>query len=93
MDIGGHATFSGQQIWTLTDGHGRSGNTLKVPGSRPGRPTIRVWTFTLVDPNGRNLYGIDNNTSPPTWLIDLPAQPVSLGVDAGCSERVGESLK
>jgi hypothetical protein len=39
VDIGGHCTSSGQQIWTLMDVRGCSGNTLKVPGSRPGRPT------------------------------------------------------
>ena len=30
---------SDQQIWTLMDITGHSGNALKVPGSRPGRPT------------------------------------------------------
>jgi len=39
VDVGGHSTSSDQQIWTLMDIGGRSGNTLKVPGSRPGRPT------------------------------------------------------
>ena len=39
MDVGGHSTSSGQQIWTLRDVPGHSGNTLKVLGSRPRRPT------------------------------------------------------
>ncbi len=39
MDVGGHCLSSDQQIWTLMDVSGPSGNTLKVPGSRPGRPT------------------------------------------------------
>src|ERR1017187_10242844 len=38
-DIGRHSTLSDQQIWTLSDVLGYSGNTPKVPGSRPGRPT------------------------------------------------------
>ena len=53
MDVGGHLTSSGHQIWTLMDVPGRSGNTLKVPGSRPGRPTkiperLRSRTPTVV---------------------------------------------
>ncbi len=40
VDVSGHCTSSGQQIWTLMDVHGRFENTLKVPGSRPGRPTM-----------------------------------------------------
>jgi hypothetical protein len=39
VDVGGHSTPSGQQIWTLRDVPGYSGNTPKVPESRPGRPT------------------------------------------------------
>ena len=50
---GGHTTSSGQQIWTLSDTPGHSRNTPKVPGSRPGRPTVRR-TFTLATPNGRS---------------------------------------
>jgi hypothetical protein len=36
---GSSASFN-QQIWTVTDLHGPSGNTPKVPESRPGRPII-----------------------------------------------------
>jgi len=39
VDVGGHFTLFGQQIWTLSDVPGHSGNTLKVLGSRPRRPT------------------------------------------------------
>jgi hypothetical protein len=39
VDVGGLSTSSDQQIWTLRNVPGHSGNTLKAPGSRPGRPT------------------------------------------------------
>jgi len=39
VDVCRHCNSSVQQIWTLMDVPGRSGNTLKVLGSRPGRPT------------------------------------------------------
>ena len=53
MDVGGHFTLSGQRISTLRNVPGHSGNTLKVPGSRPGRPTRRtacscLWIPTVV---------------------------------------------
>jgi hypothetical protein len=47
VDVGGHCTLSGQQIWTLMDVPGRSGNTLKVPGS--------MWK--VVDHAGENKLG------------------------------------
>jgi hypothetical protein len=37
--VDGLPASSDQQIWTVMDLHGPSGNTPKVPGSRPGRPT------------------------------------------------------
>jgi hypothetical protein len=36
--IDGSSISSKQQIWTVTDLHGPSGNTPKVPGSKPRRP-------------------------------------------------------
>ncbi len=40
VDVGGHPTLPGPRIWSATDVHGRSGNTLIVSGSRPGRPAM-----------------------------------------------------
>jgi hypothetical protein len=39
---GGLPTSPDQQIWTVMDLHGPSGNTPKVPGLRPGRPTSKM---------------------------------------------------
>jgi hypothetical protein len=39
--VDGLSGSSDQQIWTVMDLYGPSGNTPKVPGSRPGRPTER----------------------------------------------------
>jgi len=39
VDVGGHCASSDGPIWTLMDLPGRSGNTPKVPGSRPERLT------------------------------------------------------
>ena len=76
MDVGGHPTSSGQQIWTLMDVPGRSGNTLKVPGSRPGRPTRnhqKTSSVQAITPNGRDKYELERDFScpRPDWPASL----------------------
>ena len=40
MDVGGHSTSSGQQIWTMMDVPGHPGNTPKLSGD---------WVWTCPD--------------------------------------------
>jgi hypothetical protein len=48
VDFGGHSTSSDRKIWTLSDGSGHCGNTMKAPESTPG-DTKWGRTFTLVN--------------------------------------------
>ena len=97
MDVDGQFPSSGQQIWTLMDVRGRSGNTLKVPGSRPGRPTkfppedygrSRSWIPTVaILARSKEIPFLTS------CLIEFPAPPASLEVDTKGSEEVGQSLE
>ena len=88
VDVGGHSTPSDQQIWTLRNGPEHSGNTPKVPGSRPGQPTNSLLKPSLIpsdwpdQANRRGSIGIQIICSPRTmrgeqfsWLISEDPSP------------------
>jgi hypothetical protein len=87
--VDGSSASSNQQIWTVTDLHGPSGNTPKVPGSRPGRPTnlipdddsflglVITPSCCRLDTNYSTLGGI--RTSTPNKSLASPRQYLQVG--------------
>jgi hypothetical protein len=87
--VEGPSTSSDQQIWTVMDLYGPPGNTPKVPGSRPGRPTnlipdddsflglVITPSCCRLDTNYSTLGGI--RTSTPNKSLASPRQYLQVG--------------